>query len=348
MDTPIVIEPDAMKLDVIELDSPPDDFLAEEPEGAAFHKAFQAANIRDFSCAYLKISSGGLRVAVVPYFLGTFSIGTLLPDGLLKKCVAWIRLSYACVGHPSTDFGQMDGMPDGMIAGEVSARILALVNATLSKKSALVAYKGFADHLPLQGFIRVRGLPVAVLTVKGDYYAMLDSHRRNDFRNKLKQASVLRFEEYDALPEALLPAVYQLYLDTLMHARVRFETLTPDYFSAMAGLGRFHLYFEGERLIGFLQILISGNKANLKYLGMDHLRNRRYFLYFAMCLRGIEASTAAGCTHIELGASSYQAKHLMGCELIATSIYYRHSNALIHWLLGKCRFMLEPGSDELR
>lgn len=335
-----VSEPGAIKLCVIELDSPPDDFLPREPEGAAFHKAFLAANIAGFRCGYLAVSRVGMRIAVVPYFLGTYSLGTLLPDGLLKKTLSWIKFRYACVGHPSTDFGMIDG--------EMSAEVLTLINATLSEKAPLVAYKGFTDGLPLKGFTTTAGLPVAVLTVKGDYYSMLDGHRRNDFRHKLQAASALRFEQYDTLPEPLLPAVYQLYLETLNHARVRFEILTPAYFSAMAGLGKFHLYFEGERLIGFLQILIRGKKANLKYMGMDPLRNRKYFLYFAMCLRGIEAGTAAGCTCIELGVSSYQAKHLMGCELIATRIYYRHSNALIHWLLDRCRFMLEQGSDKLR
>jgi len=72
-------------LSAVELDTPPDDFLPDEPEGAAFHKAFQASGIAGFTCRYLLIERQGRRIAVVPYFLGTFSLGTLLPDGLLKK-----------------------------------------------------------------------------------------------------------------------------------------------------------------------------------------------------------------------------------------------------------------------
>ncbi|MFA6970017.1 MAG: hypothetical protein WC208_01330 [Gallionella sp.] len=328
------------ELSVIELTLPPDDFLHNEPEGAAFHKAFLASGIRGFKCGYLAISRGDLRIAVAPFFLSAFSLGTLLPDGPLKKSLAWIKLSYACVGHPSTDFGMIDG--------EISADILALVNATLAKKAPLIAYKGFAGNLPLPGFIKVRGLPVSVLNIRGDYYSQLDARRRNDFRHKLQAASALRIEEYGTLPEHLITPVYQLYLNTLMHATVRFEILTPEYFRQAAGLGLFHLYFEGERLIGFLQIITNGKKANLKYMGMDHAHNRPYFLYFAMCLRGIKAGMTAGCTRIELGVSSYQAKHLIGADLIETAVYYRHSNALIHWLLGKCKFLIEPKMDELR
>jgi len=327
-------------LTAVELDAPPDDFLPDEPEGAAFHQAFLDSGIADFICRYLVISRNGLRVAVVPYFLHRFSLSTMLQDGLLKKGLARIRFNIACVGHPSTDLGLIDG--------ETSAETLALVNATLAKQANIVAYKGFPDTLPLPGFVRVRGLPVAVLTIEGDYYSMLDAHRRKDFRHKLQAARSLRVERYHTLPEYLLPSVHQLYLNTLAQAPVRFETLTREYFRQVGGLGQFHLYFEGERLIGFVQMLTRGDQANFKYMGMDYRRNHPYFLYFVMCLRALEASLHAGCPRVNLGASSYQAKRLLGCHLIETSIYYRHNNALANWLLGKLKFLLEPSTDELR
>lgn len=226
-------------LSVEELTLPPDDFLVDEPEGAAFCKAFQASEIAEFDCRYLAIFRGGQRVAVVPYFLHKFCVNTMLPDGVLKKCLSWVKFRIACVGHPSSDFGMIDG--------EISEAVLALVNATLQKKASLVAYKDFAENLPLHGFVKVSGLPVCILNIQGDYYSGLDRRRRKDFRKKLQAASSLRVEEYSMLPEHLLAQVYQLYLNTLAQATMRFETLTPAYFKEMAGLGKFHLYFEGER-----------------------------------------------------------------------------------------------------
>jgi len=318
---------------------PPDDFLPDKPDGAAFHKAFIAAGITEFDCRYLAIFRNGQRVAVVPYFLHKFRLNTMLPNGWLNNCLSWVKFRIVCVGHPSTDFGMIDG--------EISADVLALVNATLRDKAPLLAYKGFADNLPLSGFVRVRGLPVCTLHIKGDYYSGLDRRRRKDFRKKLQAADTLRLEEYSTLPEPLLAEVYTLYLNTMTQAPVHFETLTPEYFRQMAGLGKFHLYFEGERLIGFLQMLTLGNKANLKYMGMDYRRNRPYFLYFVMCLRALEACIRAGCTEFELGASSSHVKRLMGCEQIETSVYYRHNNALANWALGKLKFLLEPAGKEL-
>lgn len=327
-------------LRAVELDTPPEDFLPDEPEGSSFHKAFQASDIAGFDCRYLAIFRENQRIAVVPFFLGRYSFGTLLPNGLLKRMLSWIKIDYVCAGHPSTDFGLIDG--------EISEEIVELAVDVLSKKARLVAWKGFSENLPVKGFIRARGLPVAVLTTTGDYYSQLNGHRRNDFRHKLKIASSLRFEEHSALPDHLLQAVYQLYLDTLKHAEVSFERLTPGYFSAMSGVGKFQLYFEGDRLVGFLQMISKGEKTCLKYMGMDHLCNRQYYLYFAMCLRGIESAAAAGCKKIELGVSSYQAKRLMGCDLIETCVYYRHSNPLIHRMLEKLKFLLEPKMAQLR
>lgn len=327
-------------LSAIDLGSPPDDFLPDEPEGAAFHKAFQAAGISGFKCSYLAIARDGLRIAVVPYFLSTFSLTTLLPDGMLKKTLAWIKFRYACVGHPSTDFGAIDG--------EVSAEVLNLVNTTLAKKARLIAYKGFADNLPLEDFVRARGLPVSVLNIRGDYYSELDARRRNDFRHKREKALPLRFEECTVLPEHLVQQVFELYMNTYNHAPLKFERLTQAYFQQTAALSHFLLFFEADTLIGFVQIIGKNQKALFKYVGMNYLHGRTYGLYYAMCLKGIETCLKDGYRQLELGVTSYHFKHLLGGQLIETSLYFRHNNPLFNYLLGKLRFLIEPTADELR
>lgn len=319
---------------------PPDDFLADEPEGAAFCKAFQASGIAEFDCRYLAIFRGERRVAVVPYFLHEFCINTMLPDGMLKKCLSWVKFRIACVGHPSADFGRIDG--------EMSEDVLSLVNATLQKKAPLVAYKGFAAGLPLPGFTRASGLPVPVLAIAGDYYSGLSARRHDDFRRKLKKAELLRFEECNALPEHLAAQAFRLYLDTYEQSPIRFERLTLGYFRKTAGIGKFLLCFEGGTLIGFAQLIGKQQKMVGKYMGMDYECNRRYGLYFLLCLKSIEVCAREGYTQLDLGVTSYHFKHLLGSQLVETSIYYRHNNQLVNWLLGKLKFLLEPSAKELQ
>jgi hypothetical protein len=327
-------------LSIIELDTPPDDFLPNEPEGAAFHKAFLASGLTDFTCRYLAIFRHGTRIAVIPYFLSTFKLTDLMTDGLPKKAFAWIKLNYACVGHPSTDFGAIDG--------EISAEILALVNATLTKIAPLLVYKGFVEQLPLEEFTCARGWPVPVLTVKGDYYSGLDGHRRNDFKHKLEKAKSLRFEEHSGLPDHLLPDVYRLYMNTFEHAPSRFEQLTEAYFRNTASISDYLLFFEANELIGFAQLIGKNQKACFTYVGMDYQRSRQYGLYYVICLRCIEFCVRNGYQQLELGVTSYHFKQLLGGQRIETRLYYRHNNALINWLLGKLKFLIEPSEDELR
>ncbi|HEU0219572.1 MAG TPA: GNAT family N-acetyltransferase [Gallionella sp.] len=327
-------------MSVEDLALPPNDFLQDEPEGAAFCKAFQASGIAEFDCRYLAIFRNGQWIATVPYFLHTFSANTMLPDGVLKKCLARVKFGIACVGHPSADFGMMDG--------EVSEDVLSLVNAVLRKKMPLVAYKGFAADLPLPGFTRANGLPVSVLTIAGDYYSGLSARRLDDFRRKLKKAEPLRFEECDALPEHLLAQVFRLYLNTYEQSPIRFERLTLDYFRKTAGISKFILCFEGEILIGFAQLIGKQRKMVGKYMGMDYECNRCYGLYFLLCLKAIEACAREGYTQLDLGVTSYHFKHLLGSQLIETSIYYRHNNPLANWLLDKLKFLLEPSTEDLQ
>lgn len=326
-------------LSVVKLAVPPNDFLPNEPEGAAFHQAFLAAKISGFDCRYLAVFRNARRIAVVPYFLSHFSLGALLPNGWLKQSIAWIKISYACVGHPSSD--------TGMIDGEYSADVLALVNATLAKHAPLVAYKGFGSTLPLPGFTRIRGLPVAQLSIKGDYYSGLDARRRNDFKHKLGNAQTLHVEASNSLPEQLIPKVFELYLNTYNRASLKFEQLNLTYFHKTVAISKFLLFFEADVMIGFVQIIAKKDKAALKYVGMDYLHNRQYGLYYVMCLKAIEVCMHEGYRRLELGVSSYHFKHLLGCEQVETSIYFRHSNRLANWLLGKLKFLLEPNRDDL-
>jgi len=146
-------------LGVIELDSPPDDFLPDEPEGAAFHRAWKTAGIAGFECRYLAIYRDTLRIAVVPFFTGRYQISTMLRKGMLKTLLGRIQLSYACVGHPSTDFGQIDGQIEGMKDEKLSAEVLTLVNATLQKKRRWSPTRDFREGCNCRNSAPYRACP---------------------------------------------------------------------------------------------------------------------------------------------------------------------------------------------
>lgn len=326
-------------LEVEDLPETPSDFFPEHPEGAMFQRAFHRAAIPGFQTGCLRVRRTGEVIAILPYFLTDFRLDTLAPAGLWRRVLAPVRLRIACVGHPSSDLG--------LIQGEVSPAVLTAVNAALARHSSLVAYKGFGPDLPLPGFTRVRGLPVSVLPLRPDYWDALPSVRRKDFRRKLTKASGLRFEAHEGLPPEHVDRVLELYLLTKGRAEIHFETLNRAYFTETGPFSHYLFAFEGERLVGFSQTLMEGGRASGKYLGTDPALAGEHGLYFALVLGHLNAVLGLGANELECGVSSYTFKRHLGCRLQATWNYYRHANPLMNWLLAHMAFLLEPQQNEL-
>lgn len=327
-------------LHIEDLATAPEGFLRDETEGADYYQAFHTARLDDFSFGYFAVYRDGALVTVAPYFVMDFRLNTLLPNGWLKAGLSWIRFKLACVGHPSVDLGR--------IHGEVSQETLAAITTALAKKGSLLAFKGFGEHLPLQGFVAAKGLPVPVLSIGPHYYEALKSDRRNLLKRKLKKAAALRYEECAGLPDHLIARVYALYLNTWQKAELKFEKLTPEYFANTRHLSHYLLFFLDDELIGFTQLLGKGRYLVNRYIGLDYDKSRDYGLYFAMFIRAVEFGIREGFEQIELGATSYEFKRVLGARQIPTWNHYRHNNALVNWLLGKLRGVLEPSESELR
>lgn len=306
--------------------TPPSEFLANEAEGYAYYKAFQEASIENFELGYFVVKRNGTRIAVAPYFVTRYSANTTLPEGWLKRALGWLRFRIACVGHPSTDFGMIDG--------ETSAKVLRALNAELFKLAAVVAYKDFDAGLPLDGFSIEPNLPVARLDIRGDFYSGLSGPQRREFRRRQRKAGGLRIEECDAYPAVHGTRIYELYLQTHAHAEMALEKLTPSFFVNVAPFSRYVLYWEGDVLIGFSLLICKGTTMLGKYLGMDYARGRRHGLYFAMMLNHIDICVREGYTTYQTGQSSYDFKTRLGSRLIPVYIYFRHRNRVVNWLLA--------------
>jgi hypothetical protein len=330
-------------LRIVETEICPDDFGRSEPEDYRFVRAFQDAGIADFQFGYLVVYRGEARVSTVPYFLTNYRLNTLVTNPVLKWLLAPLSFKVACVGHPSTDAGRIEG--------EKSEEVLDAVNRILRAKAPVTAYKWFLEPLPLDGFVEVSGLPICVLKTSGEYPASLGRRKRKNLLKKIEKNSTLAFVEYTPahpLPAELIGAVQALYEKTAARANLHFERLTAEYFRLTAGISTYLLAFEGDRPIGFAQWIRKGNRMAGKYVGMDYDRSQSYELYFGLAIRSIQNGLRDGITEFELGVVSYYSKRLLGAELTPTYLYFQHRNALAHWALERFRFLLEPSAEELK
>jgi hypothetical protein len=330
-------------LRIVEAQICPEDFGRSEPEDYRFVRAFQNAGIADFQFGYLVVYRGKARVSTVPYFLTDYRLNTLVTNPILKWLLAPLSFKVACVGHPSTDAG--------WIEGEKSEEVLDAVSSILRAKAPVTAYKWFLEPLPLNGFVEVAGLPISVLRTSGEYPASFGHKKRKNLLKKLEKSSALAFVEYTPdypLPEALIADIHHLYQKTAARANLHFEQLTADYFRLTAGISTYLLALEGDRPIGFAQWIRKEKRMAGKYVGMAYDRSRAYELYFGLAIRSIQNGLRDGVTEFELGVVSYYSKRLLGAELMPTHLYFRHRNALVHRVLEKCRFLLEPSAEELK
>lgn len=309
------------------LTDPPEGFLDGAGEGRGFYAAYSAAGMENFTLGYFAVRRDGKIVTVAPCFLTLYSADTLVENRRLKPLFAWIGFHVACIGHPSADLGYIEG--------EVSAEVLAALNAELFKRAPVAAYVNFSEALPLPpAFSRVASLPVAVLEVRPDYYASLGRRTRRNLRLKLRDSAALRHEEYSGFPQQYADTIYAHYLNIYGKADMQFERVTPRFFENMGKVGKYILYRDGDDLIGFTLLVCRGDTVYAKYMGMDLARGRRHGLYFRMFIDAIDICIRDGYRKLQTGQSSYQFKRRLGSRLVANWISFSARNRLLHPLLA--------------
>jgi hypothetical protein len=316
----------------------PEEFLREHPEGGDFYRAYARAKVPGFQLGCFIVRRDGRPITAAPFFVMHLPLNTMMPPGLLKNLMGSLALKTAFIGHPSADVGQ--------IQGESSPEVLELVHAELFKLSSLIAYKGFEKGLSLPGFNKVIGLPVPVLKVNADYWTQLKHKVRTDLKRKLKASAGLLLIEVDGLPTEYLKPVYALYRQTADNADIQFEQLNPEYFIETGSLSKYILYFEGETMIGFHQLMCNRHTMYCKYIGMDRC-SARYKLYFALMIQAVNIAIREGIEQVDFGVTSYAFKRHLGSEMHDTYNFFRHRRPIVNAVLKRVGFLLEPDESEL-
>lgn len=322
---------------VVDLTEPPAGMLAEHVEDAGFYRAMHGT-MPGFEFGYLRVTGSPGGDALAPYFLTSFKVGTMLPEGWLKRLIGWIGLPIACVGNPVVAFGRIDGPVDEGVVGAIAS--------TLLRKAAIVSFKGFGPDLPAAGFVRVDGLPICVMHFDAAKWQQTRSSR--NMRRKLKSSAAVRFEEHWGLPEQHADRIFELYGQTHERALVVFGRLTPEYFHRTSERSLYTLAFSGDQLVGFAQILVKGEAAVANFMGMDYRVNEALGLYFAIVIHIMDLAGQLGLKTVDLGETSYTFKRKVGCDVEPTWIYYRHRNPVMNWLLRRLAWILAPSEEELR
>ena len=317
----------------------PPGLLSQEVLGEAFYAATKEREIPGFEFGYLVATRAGETVATVPYFLTDFKINTMLEDGWLKRLLGDAGFRMACVGHPCSAFGQIEGAvtPDLMLA----------VYEHLIKLASVISIKGFPVDFPAPGFVQIKGFPVAILYVRENFWASLSASRRRNLQRKRKVSSAITFEITQGLPRKHLDEIYQFYVSTCSRSSIDFAALSKDYFVSTSSLSHYVLAYLNGQLVGFIQAICVHKTMIAGYIGLDQNFSREHGVYFSLVMHAVDLAIEKKYEKIDLGETHYTFKKALGSKLETNYVYFRHRNKLVHAVMSVFSFLFQPSEKEL-
>ncbi|MGH8154080.1 MAG: GNAT family N-acetyltransferase [Rhodanobacteraceae bacterium] len=327
--------------------------FAHELEDHAYLGAIERAGLAGFRYVYFAVRDGERLLAAVPAFVTDYRLDTTVQGGLRRVTEALaqafprlLRIPMLSLGSPVTERCRV-----GFAPGSTGKQRSAWLDAILARMEALGAAEKFgilavkdaplAEPLwqqvcPRHGLRALPGLPGATLDIAWRdvdvYINTLGAATRKDLRRKRRAGAALRIQWRRDLT-GITDEVQRLYRETLAHAELSFEELTPAYFEnvlrGMPGRAFCVTYSEGGQLIAFNLVLADSGRLLDKFLGMDYSAMDRYNLYHVSWLENIRYCIQHGIGVYEGGQGLQREKVRLGSTLNANALWYRHRNGFI-------------------
>ena len=321
-----------------------------ELEDHAYLRAIEHAGLAGFRYLYFAVRDGDRLLAAVPAFVTDYRLDTTVQGGLrrvtemlAKLFPRLLRIPMLSLGSPVTERCRVGFTPDStpeQHAAWLDAILLHMETVAAKEKFGMLAVKdapldepAWQQVCPRHGLRALPGLPGATLDVPwrnvDGYLESLGPSTRKDLRRKWRTGAALKIEWRTDLA-GIAEDVQRLYRETLAHAELSFEELTPVYFEnvlrGMPGRAFCVTCSEGERLLAFNLVLRDSERLLDKFLGMDYAAMDRYNLYQVSWLENIRFCIEHGIGVYESGQGLHSEKRRLGSTLHANALWYRHRN----------------------
>lgn len=330
-----------------------------ELEDHAYLRAIEHAGLPGFRYLYFAVREGERLLAVAPAFLTDYRLDTTMQGGL--RCLSdsigavfphLLRIPMLSLGSPVTERCRA-GFAGDANASQRAAWLGAILDhmehLAEARKINMLAVKDAPDAEPAwrqaclgRNLRALPGLPGATLDIRwrdlDGYLDTLGAATRKDLRRKQRAGAALRIEWRSEVAD-IAADIQRLYRETLAHAALSFEELTPAYFENvlrdMPGRAFCVTYSEGDRLVAFNLVLHDGARLLDKFLGMDYAAMDRYNLYHVSWLENIRYCIDNGIGVYESGQGLQQEKVRLGSTLHANTLWYRHRNRFVDGMFAR-------------
>ena len=320
----------------------------------------------DFEHYYLLLedSSGNVR-AVQPVFFVRQNLVEGVPgkirsvvDAIRKVFPRFLTMRVLMVGCAAGtgDLGTCDKSDEAWTAQALRASLRTYAR---QNKASLVVLKDFpANYRPsletfaLNGYARIPSMPMTRLSLHyenwDDYFRSLSKATRKDLRRKFRKAERASKIEMQPVSDIapFIDEIYPLYLAVHERSPLKFETLTKDYFLAIAQRmperARFFVWRQSSKIVAFSFCLVCGDAIYDECIGLDYSVALDLHLYFYTLRDIVSWALQRGLKYYYSNPLNYETKLHMDCELVPLDLYVRHTSALLNPIFRRVIKYLGP------
>ena len=227
------------------------------------------------------------------------------------------------------------------------------------KKASLIVFKDFRSTYreplrPLRehGFTRIPSMPMTRLALPfrdfEDYLGSLSKATRKDLRRKFRKAEKLEPLVLEVVTDVspVVDEIHSLYLQVQSRSKLKFETLTKEYFCSlgkdMPDRVRFFLWRQNGRIVAFSLCLVHDGTIYDDYLGLDYNVALDLHLYFLSFRDIIRWAIENGIGRYLSSPLNYEPKLHLGCELLPLDLYVMHTSPILNRIFPPLLKFLEP------
>ena len=242
------------------------------------------------------------------------------------------------------DLGACDQNDEAWVANALQASLRTYAR---QNKASLVVLKDFPatyrselETFSLNGYARIPSMPMTRLPLHynnwDEYFRTLSKATRKDLRRKFRKAEHAPKIEMEVLSDvtALIDEIYPLYLAVHERSPLKFETLTKDYFRAIAKRmpehARFFIWRQLGKIVAFSFCLVCDDKIYDECIGLDYSVALDLHLYFYTLRDIISWALEQGLKYYYSNPLNYEPKLHLDCELVPLDLYVMHTNPLLN------------------
>ncbi|PYJ28175.1 MAG: GNAT family N-acetyltransferase [Verrucomicrobia bacterium] len=324
----------------------------------------------DFEHHYLRLEddAGNVR-AIQPVFFVRQNLVEGLPrkvrsavDGIRKIFPRFLTMRVLMVGC-GAGTGDLGVCNEEDQAWTAHALQTTLQTYARQNRASLVVLKDFPENyrssletLRSNDYARIPSMPMTRLPLSyenwDEYFRTLSKATRKDLRRKFRKAGGAPKIEMEVVSEIapLIDEIYPLYLAVHQRSPMKFETLTGEYFLAVADRmperARFFIWRQSGKIVAFSFCLVCGDAIYDECIGLDYSVALDLHLYFYTLRDIISWALQQRLKYYYSNPLNYEPKFHLDCELVPLDLYVRHASALLNPIFRRVIKYLGPSRHE--